>query len=86
MMFIKYGFGRCTSDAAHEVRDGHITREEAVELVRRYDGEFPEKVFTPFLDYIDMNQEEFWNVVDKFRLDHIWKKEGGEWKLRHQVS
>ena len=26
LMYIKYGIGRTTSDAAHEVRDGHITR------------------------------------------------------------
>ncbi len=35
MMFIKYGKGRATSDAAHEVRDGLITRDEAVALVRK---------------------------------------------------
>jgi len=86
LMFIKYGFGRTTSDAAHEVRDGHINREEAVELVKRYDGEFPEKVFGVFLNYLDITEEEFWNVTDKFRMDHIWKKENGMWKLRHQVS
>ena len=28
--FIKFGIGRATPDAAHEVRDGKITREEAV--------------------------------------------------------
>ena len=39
-MFIKFGIGRATSDAAHEVRDGKITREEAVYLVNKYDGEF----------------------------------------------
>ena len=34
LMFIKFGFGRCISDAAHEVRDGHITRDEAIALVK----------------------------------------------------
>ena len=28
LMYIKFGIGRATSDAAHEVREGHITREE----------------------------------------------------------
>lgn len=86
MMFIKFGFGRATSDAAHEVRDGHINRDEAVALVRRYDGEFPHPHFKTFLDYVDLSEDEFWQVVDRFRLDHIWKKEGGEWKLLNQVS
>jgi hypothetical protein len=85
MMFIKYGFGRTTSDAAHEVRDGHITREEAVELVRRYDGEFPEKELDIFLNYIDISVDEFWEAVDKFRLPHIWAKMDTDWKLKNAV-
>ena len=84
-MYIKFGFGRTTSDAAHEVRDGHITREEAIALVRRYDGEFPQKHYNTFLEYIDVTEDEFWQIVDRFRLPHIWKKENGEWKLRYHV-
>ena len=86
MMFIKYGFGRATSDASHEVRDGHITREEAVSLVKRFDGEFPERSFKTFLDYVDLESNEFWEIVDRFRLEHIWKKQGNTWKLRKQVT
>lgn len=83
--FIKFGFGRAMSDAAHEVRDGHITREEAVALVKRYDGEFPGKYFDHFLEYVDMDADEFWSVVDSWRPEHLWTKDGNEWKLRHAV-
>ena len=86
LMFIKFGIGRCTSDAAHEIRDGHITREEGVALVRRYDGEFPKKHFKDFLEYTGLTEEQFWNAVDSWRSPHLWTKEGGEWKLRHQIS
>jgi len=86
MMYIKYGFGRATSDAAHEIRDGHITREEAVALVRRYDGEFPGKTFKVFLDYIGIDEDRFWYIVDKFRASHVWKFQSGQWLLREQVS
>jgi len=86
MMFIKYGFGRATSDAAHEVRDGHITREEGITLVRKFDGEFPAKSFETFLKFVDITQDEFVEIVDRFRLDHIWKKQNKKWVLRHQVG
>ena len=36
--FIKFGIGRATSARAHELRDGKISREEAVYLVKKYDG------------------------------------------------
>ena len=85
-MFIKYGIGRATSDASHEVRDGHITREEAVRLVRRFDGELPRKSMRIFLEYLDLEENEFWEVVDRFRRDHIWKRDGNSWSLKNQVS
>lgn len=83
---IKFGIGRCTYDAAQEVRNGKITREEAAYLVKKYDSEFPKKYFHEFLDYIDTTEDEFWETVDKHRSPHIWKNDGGEWKLRHTVA
>ena len=85
MKYIKFGFGRTTDDAAHEIRDGHITREEAIALVKRYDGEFPKKYFRDFLEYLDITEEHFWEVADSYRLPHIWKKTEDGWKLRKTV-
>tara|TARA_B100000029_G_scaffold476947_1_gene521551 strand:- start:44839 stop:46014 length:1176 start_codon:yes stop_codon:yes gene_type:complete len=86
LMFIKFGIGRATSDAAHEVREGHITREEGVELVKKYDGEFPEKNFQLFLDYLQMSQSEFHEIIDSWRAKHVWEKKGNSWKLKSQVE
>ena len=83
---VKFGIGRCTYDAAQEIRNEKITREEAVYLVKKYDTEFPEKYFKEFLSYIDTTEEDFNNVVNKHRSPHIWKEVDGEWKLRHTVA
>lgn len=86
LAFVKFGIGRATSDAAHEIRDGHITREEGAALVRRYDGEFPKKYFSEFLEYLGITEKHFWDVVNSYRSSHLWEKVNGEWKLKHQVS
>lgn len=83
LAFIKFGIGRATSDAAHEIRDGKITREEGVALVRRYDGEFPKKHFNEFLDYCGLTEAEFWQVIDSWRSPHLWQKTTEGWTLRH---
>lgn len=83
---VKFGIGRATYDAAQEIRNGKITREEGVALVQRYDHEFPRKYFADFLDYVSLTEEEFHQVVDRFRSPHLWGKEGGEWMLRHTVA
>lgn len=86
LMFIKFGIGRATSDAAHEVRDGHLTREEAAALVGRFDGEFPKKHYQLFLEYCGITEQEFWDVVDSWRPEHMWRNIDGKWTLRHKVN
>ena len=86
MTLIKFGIGRATYDAAQEVRSGHITRDEGVALVRRYDSEFPSKHFKAFLEYIDISEEKFWEAINGFRSPHLWKQANGEWHLRYQVE
>ena len=86
LAFIKFGIGRATSDAAHQVRDNIITRDQGVDLVHQYDKEFPSKNLDVFLDYMKIDKNKFEEIVDKFRRDIIWKKENNEWKLRQQVQ
>ena len=86
MAFIKFGIGRATSDAAHQIRDEIITRDEGVELVHKYDDEFPKKYLNDSLEYLEMDLEKFHEIINKFRRKIIWKKENDKWKLRTQVS
>jgi len=85
LTFIKFGLGRASYDAAQEIRNEKITREEGVSLIKKYDNEFPKKYFTHFLEYIEMNEGDFSSTVDKFRSPHLWRKKNKEWKLLHQV-
>jgi N-acetyl sugar amidotransferase len=85
--FIKFGIGRASYDAAQEIRNKHLTREEGVALVSRFDGEFPDRYFDEIMEYIDMKPEEFYELCDKFRSPHLWgKDENNQWKLRHNVA
>ena len=83
---IKFGLGRASYDAAQEVRNGKITREEAVNLVHQFDQEFPAKYFQDFLEYVDVSEAEFHETVDRFRSPHLWHMIDGVWTLRHKIS
>ena len=86
-MFLKFGIGRATSDAAQEVRDKHISRKEAVKLVRKYDGELPKKYYKKFLEYCNLSDNEFDQICDRWRANHLWTRNNnnGKWKLKYQV-
>ncbi len=82
---IKFGLGRASYDASQEIRNGKITREEGISLVRKYDTEFPHKYFNTFLEYIGLTEAEFHETVNRFRSEHIWTQINGEWRLRSPI-
>ncbi len=84
--FIKFGIGRATYDASQEIRCGKITREEGVNLVKKYDGEFPKKYFNDFLEYIDIDEDNFWKIIDTYRSPHLWELKDKKWILKKRVS
>ncbi|MDT8903845.1 N-acetyl sugar amidotransferase [Anaeroselena agilis] len=56
---IKFGIGRATYDAAQEIRNEEITREEGVALVKKFDGEFPERFADEIFRYLSITEKEF---------------------------
>tara|TARA_B100001248_G_scaffold259124_1_gene244598 strand:- start:341 stop:1543 length:1203 start_codon:yes stop_codon:yes gene_type:complete len=85
LTFIKFGLGRASYDAAQEIRNGKITRDEGINLVKLYDHEFPIKYFNEFLDYVDISKEQFYLTVDKFRSPHLWEKNDNSWGLLQKI-
>jgi len=84
--YIKFGIGRATYDAAQEIRNKHLTREEGVALVRRFDGEKPQRYLKEVMDYLGLTVERFFELCDQFRSPHLWEKTPEGWRLRRQVS
>jgi len=72
--FIKFGIGRATYDAAQEIRSGDITREEGVALVRRFDGEFPDRFIDELMAYLSIPEKEFPEASRNFETPVIDKE------------
>jgi N-acetyl sugar amidotransferase len=83
--FIKFGIGRTRLDASQEIRNGHITREEAIMLIKKFEGEFPSRFFKDCLDFMDINEEYFWQKINQARSPHLWKKIADKWILQQEV-
>lgn len=82
LQFIKFGFGRATRDASRQIQNGHMTRDEGLDLIRKYDDEFPSTNLQANLEYLGLKETEFTEFVDLHRNPEIWKFEGNQWKLR----
>jgi len=87
MGYMKFGMCRASRDAQTDIRRHHITRDEGVRLVRRFDGEFPARYFGWFLEYMGVTEEFFWQVMDMYReKSHVWEKVNGKWLMKYPVS
>ncbi len=85
LKYIKFGFGQCTDHACYDIRSGRITRDEAIALVKAFDGKCSAKYVKAFCDYIGISVKEFWRVADGFRGD-MWERVGKErWKLKSPI-
>ena len=83
--FIKFGIGRASYDASQEIRNNKITREEGINLVKKFDGEFPKTYFKDFLNYIDISEEQFSKKIDQLRSPHLWEKKKKGRILKHSI-
>ena len=72
--FIKFGIGRATYDASQEVRSGEITREEGASLIKRFDGEFPERFADELWEYLSITKKEFPAAYRMFKQPFMNKK------------
>ena len=80
--FIKFGIGRATADAAHEIRDLHITREEGVALVHKFDGEFPRKYWSECLDYLELKETAALSIIARWKSPELWDGD----RLKYRVA
>lgn len=77
---IKFGFGHANDHACYAIRDGRMTREEGLELVKKYDGKCADIYVKKLCDHLEIPIEEFWSVAEKFR-GNMWEKDhSGNWK------
>jgi N-acetyl sugar amidotransferase len=61
--YYKFGFSKVTEIVGEDIRAGHLSRQEAIEIVEKYDGVCSEKYVESFCEYIDINTSQFWDHV-----------------------
>ncbi|HTW92751.1 MAG TPA: N-acetyl sugar amidotransferase [bacterium] len=88
LKFYKFGFGFVTDEVCYFIREGRMSRQEAAELVERYDGKCDERYIREFCEYIGMDEAEFWTITDRWVNKSIFERDGAtvRWKPRFRVG
>lgn len=88
MNYIKFGYGRCIRDLSRHIQKGEISRKDALEIAKKYDGEFPEDSIPHILDYLNISKESLIEIIDSHRTPNVWEKHGNKWinKLEEKLA
>lgn len=78
MKFVKFGYGRASDHASKDIRTGYMTRDQGIDMVRKYDHVVSSDLYH-WLGYVSMTEDEFWAVADTFRDPRVWRIQDGQW-------
>lgn len=83
---LKWGYGKVTDHACREIRLKRLTREEGIDLVRRYQDVIPNDL--PLLTrWLDVSAREVWGMVNRHRDPRVWQRRvNGDWDLLDSVT
>lgn len=84
--YLKFGFGFATDEACYDIREGRLTREDAIWYVKEFDGKCGKKYIEKACEYLSLTTEEFWNVVDEFVNKDLFEKIDGKWIPKFTVG
>lgn len=79
LKFIKLGYGRGSDHSCKDIRAGRFTREQGIEMVKKYDHVKPRKDLERWLKYVKMDEAEFDRTCDQFRDKRVWHIENNQW-------
>jgi N-acetyl sugar amidotransferase len=81
LKWYKFGFTRLFDNLSIEIRNGRMTRAEAVRLVQEMGDQTPHDDIRKFCDFAGITQEHFFDVIEKFRNREVWSRRDGRWMI-----
>jgi len=71
--YIKFGFGRASDHASLDVRNGRISRLDALKMIAKYDGRLCHEHIDIFSKRFGVSKEQFFAVVERYANKSIFK-------------
>jgi N-acetyl sugar amidotransferase len=85
--WFKFGITRMHDNISTEIRNGRMTREEGIRLLRSRKERVPNFEIKKLCSFLDMKESEFWRIIEKFRNRKIWKKDKkGKWYIPNYLE
>jgi len=81
LKWYKFGFTRLFDNLSLEIRNGRLTREQAVAIIRERGDDTPYEDIEKFCAFIGISKTHFFEVIEKFRNPSIWRRRNDVWMI-----
>lgn len=81
LKWYKFGITRTFDNLSVQIRDGQMSRCEAIESLKNQGLQVPEDDIAAFCRFVDRPVDWFWQTCEKFRNTDIWGRDGNVWKI-----
>jgi hypothetical protein len=81
LKWYKFGFTRSFDNLSLEIRNGRMTRPEAVERLRALGGETPREDIGTLCEFLRISTARFFEICEGFRNRSVWKRNGDRWVI-----
>jgi len=81
LKWYKFGFTRAFDNLCLEIRNGRMTREEAILKIKELGDQTPHEDIKHVCDFIGITTDDFYKTIEQYRNKDIWEKEDGVWKI-----
>tara|TARA_Y100001933_G_scaffold265164_1_gene336235 strand:+ start:10104 stop:11219 length:1116 start_codon:yes stop_codon:yes gene_type:complete len=85
MKWYKFGFTRLHDNLSIEIRNGRITRDEAIKIIKNTGDTTPREDIDEFCQFTKISSKEFWDICEKFRNDEIWSRYNDKWQIKNYI-
>ncbi|MGF1758904.1 N-acetyl sugar amidotransferase [Photobacterium sagamiensis] len=78
--YLKFGYAKVSDHVARDIRLKRITKAEGLEFIKHY-LEVKPKALSNFLNWLNMSEQEFMSIIDRFRDPKAWRvNANGDWE------
>lgn len=83
--YLKHGYGKVTDHATREIRLRRMTREQGIEMVRRYADRMPTDIAL-HAEWLGISAAELLDEVEQWRNPLQWERTQEGWRLRDSIE
>jgi N-acetyl sugar amidotransferase len=81
LKWYKFGFTRTFDNLSIDIRNGRLSRDRAIAILRERGDETPHADIEKFCAWVGITKERFFEIAETFRNRDVWTKRDGRWVI-----